>query len=468
MVSLSRVRDNSLHGAARGLVLLLAALWLSPAQAVPSSFGALLQVVAPNLPIVSIQNNRFERQVYVAAGALVSFEPWVWDAQKREWVYSVQPGESWVWVLRDMKTGYMLASHGVHYVGGEDMCWSDGACGPYTWRWVAWPLQCMPEEERYKIEIYHDNLPLGADYFRPTRFVPKIEQASLLESIAPKRTTESDGDATEIAVYLRDDLDCGQPIKEGRVKLAAMVTGGTNGQTYFTHGDIGTGKFSSLGFNSTLNPGGAGEKDTVIEGDSNDEGIFKARYQAHDHDADENIRIEVERPATDDDPKLTGEPADEALRIAVPGLVRITHDNAPLAFADGGTCPHDPSPHWLTPNTRSRVMTLASIYHLTTGRLLSLNDASLPYGGVLATRRVSSEADLCHGSHRQGIDIDFNSVDRLVGTPGQEPPGENMRTTNIDFRGEQWALLDYVDFWAEKLGGTDYHGTNSIHYRFPN
>jgi len=458
---------SALHRSA-GLVCLLAILYMPlPARAVPSWFDGLVQLSSSG-SMVAIRNNLYERQQYYAAGAGLRIDPWVTEPNTGNRIYDVQPGETWTWILRDTKTGTAIETYTVTYVGGDDLCWSNGVCGPAVRRWVMWPLRCVPEQNRYVVEIYHDGMMIGADTFRPTRFVPRIDRAIFPDSIAPKRTSSAEGESAEFNVLVKDDLGCDEPLEGVRVKYTATVVGRTNGQTYFTHGEIGTGKFISLGYNSTLNPGGAGEKDTVIEGDSDVDGIFKARYQVYDHGADENIRIEVKRPATDSEPEVVGEPVDKELRIAIPGLIQITQDNAPLAFADGGSCPHDPSPHWLTPNTRSRVMTLASIYHLTTGRLLSLNDGSLPYGGVLAKRRVAVETDLCHGSHRQGVDIDLNSSDRLVGTPGQEPIGENMRTTKIDFRGKQRPLLDYVDFWAEKLDGTDYHGTNSIHYRFPN
>lgn len=212
----------------------------------------------------------------------------------------------------------------------------------------------------------------------------------------------------------------------------------------------------------------------MIEGEADAQGVFKARYQAEAHGAEETLWFEVKRPATPTDPELRGESVEKPLLIAIPDLVRITRDNAPLAFADGGTCRHSPDPHWLTPSTRTRVMTLAAVYHLRTGRLLSLNDASLPLGGVLATNRITVAQEhkedgmpRCHGSHRQGIDIDFNEDDRQVGDPGSEAVGENIRIATVDIRGESRTLLEYLDLVAERLGGTDYHTDESIHYRFP-
>lgn len=455
-----------LRGAAVSCLLAVLCIPL-PARAVFSWFEGAVQYSVQDASVVLIRQSLYERQEYDAVGAYIGLDPWVWDPVAKEWVYGVMPGETWTWNWLDVKTGEVIASYSTSFVGGENLCWSHGECGAIGWMWRALGLRCMPEKDRYQVEVLHDNVMIGADTFRPTRFVPRIERAILPDSIAPKRTISAEGESAEFNVLVKDDLGCDEPLEGVRVKYTATVVGGSNGQTYFQHGAIGTGKFSSMGYNSTLNPGGAGEKDTVIEGDSDGDGIFKARYQAQDHGADENIRIEVKRPATDSDPEVVGEPADKELRIAIPGLIQITQDNAPLAFADGGTCPHDPSPHWLTPNTRSRVMTLASIYHLQTGRLLSLNDGSLPYGGALARQRIVGESGLCHGSHRQGNDIDINSDDRLVGTPGHEPVGENLRTTQITFQGKSVTLLDYLTHWAGRLGGRRIP-EEPIHYRFPN
>lgn len=55
-------------------------------------------------------------------------------------------------------------------------------------------------------------------------------------------------------------------------------------------------------------------------------------------------------------------------------------------------------------------MILDGIYsHITSGRRLSLNDASLPYGGLFDKGQRAGRP--CHQSHRRGIDIDINHQD---------------------------------------------------------
>ncbi|QKT02796.1 hypothetical protein HUS23_02705 [Ectothiorhodospiraceae bacterium 2226] len=422
-------------------------------------------------------NNLFQRQQYSAAGALVTFEPWVTDPETKERIYSVAPGETFMWIWRDVDSGQPLAFNSVSYLGGEALCWSDGSCGPSVSWWSALVLQCMEEHDRVRVEVYHDGAFLGADTLRPTRFVPRLTTTEMASAIEPKRTRLREGETTEVTVVVTDDLGCSRPIAGARVRVSATIAKSeTNAQPYLTKNDIGTGEFSSLGFDAVVNPDEPTQAGTVIEGVTDWQGRFKTRYQAQAHAAEESFAFEVTRPASGTDPKLVGQPVERQLRIAVPDLVRITHDNAPLAFADAGSCRHADYPHWLTINTRSRVMTLAAIYHNETGRLLSLNDGSLPLGGVIARARVTPEHESipqipnhgtprCHGSHRQGIDIDFNDDDRLVGTPGKEPVGLSMTATPSG--SGDGTVLDRLDVVTSWLEGTRIPSAG-IHYRFPN
>lgn len=158
------------------------------------------------------------------------------------------------------------------------------------------------------------------------------------------------------------------------------------------------------------------------------------------------------------------------MRIAIPGLVQITAENGFVGFADKGGCPHDPKPHWLTPRAKSKVLVLAAIYNLRTERRLSLNDASLPLGGVIANKlkdisptKEARDAH-CHGSHRQGIDVDINRVDM---------GGRNMTVEVVEDHGREGTLLDFMDEQVTDLNGSLHHTHNqageltSIHWRLP-
>ena len=368
----------------RVVALLLSLFFSFPAHAVPSEFDRLVQISTPDFTVSTIRNNLFNRQHYQAAGANVTFRPWVWDEEEEEWVYAVAPGETWTWIWRNTDTGVQLARHEISYLGGDQLCWSNGNCGTFGAWWAALPMQCMAEDLSVTVETYHDGQFLGSDFYEPTLFVPKVAQTFMPESLEPRRTSSAEGQYWEIMAYVTDDLDCERPLPGVQVGLASTIAEtATNGQTYFTRGDRGTGEFSSVGYDAVVNPGGEQEMGTVIQGETDENGLFVARYQAQDHGARETITFSVKRPGP---PEIEGASVEEELLIAIPGLVQITVDHGPVGFVDGGGCPHDPKPHWLTERTRNKVIGLASVYYGLTNRELSLNDASLPYGGVIANR----------------------------------------------------------------------------------
>ncbi|WP_156820438.1 hypothetical protein [Thioalkalivibrio thiocyanodenitrificans] len=437
----------------------------STAQALDVRFDGLIQFASGG-SVHLMQDNLFERQEYRFAGARVIFQPWQWDPEEQEWIYLVQPGDTFSWRWHDVADGRLVAWHDIRYLGGENQCWSNGHCGPggRFSAGAATGVFCMPDESRRSVATYFNGKPIGSDAFRATRFVPRVEPEISERRIEPRRTRSAEGQSTLIGGRVVDDLGCNQALPGVEVTIEATVRGGTNGQIYLAENDIGTGRFHGLGDGAVLNPDGPQQKDTVIRVETDAGGYFQARYQAEDHGAEERIRFTPRRPATVADPEVFGSESGEDLLIAVPGLVRITSELAHVGFGDRGGCPHDPKPHWLTPGTLETVITLADIYYIETGRMLSLNDASLEHGGVIANklRDISPTKEArdahCHDSHRQGIDIDFNSVDM-----GRV----NLRVATIEFRGEPWTLLKYLNYLAGRFDGIDFHGTSSIHYRFP-
>jgi hypothetical protein len=122
-------------------------------------------------------------------------------------------------------------------------------------------------------------------------------------------------------------------------------------------------------------------------------------------------------------------------------------------------------------SARSHVVALAELYQEKTGRMLSLNDASLQLGGVIAKSRITPEHEAvekdtprCHGSHRIGVDIDINRVDM---------GGKNMAVETIEVLDKETTLLEFMDDEVEQRRGSLHHSYNrsgeltSIHWRLP-
>ena len=144
---------------------------------------------------------------------------------------------------------------------------------------------------------------------------------------------------------------------------------------------------------------------------------------------------------------------------------------------NGGGCRHSDYAKYLDARVAPKVVVLAAIYRFKFGRSLSLNDASLPLGGVIANKTFGGsaggrDAD-CHKSHRIGIDIDLNQTD--IG-------GVNMMTTPVDQSDPEYKVLDYIEEQVANMGGNINASTwkeqtlssgesvmvrKTIHWRFP-
>ena len=423
--------------------------------------------------------NIFERQQFTHAGGSVGFDPWTWDEELSRYVYGLKKGDSLSIYLHDAASENYITHSTFSVISDDGLCWSNGSlefCGYADGMYIAFFQRCIPEDQRIKVTGYFNNLPVGHDTFTTTPFHPMVSEITMPAIMEPRRTKYGQGQHGEVTARVRDDIGCNEVISDAKVHIASTIAEShTNGQIYFTKGDVGTGRFSILDGSAQLNPGGEHERDTVIEGDTDLAGLFRTRYQAQHHGAEELLTFTARRPATETRGEIVGDKVlENRLYIAIQGLVRITEENAPLGFNNGVGCPHDPEPRWLTPTTRARVMTLAAIYNYRTGRKLSLNDASLSFGGVIANRKSEGRDEACHDSHRYGIDIDINRVDA---------DSVNMTVTTVEQEGKTLTLLEYMDERVMKVGGSIHHtygGTtevvdgrkiripSSIHWRLPN
>ena len=107
------------------------------------------------------------------------------------------------------------------------------------------------------------------------------------------------------------------------------------------------------------------------------------------------------------------------------------------------------------------MISFAAQYYYLAGRYLSLNDASLPLGGVIANQEKAGRDAACHKSHRRGIDIYLNGEDRHP----NDSIGASMDSTYIEFNGNRATLLKHLTDLVGQLGGIKVK-EEPIHYRF--
>jgi hypothetical protein len=426
-------------------------------------------------PVV-LTNNRYKRNDYEGVGAQLDL--YAGFAARPE------QGDSWFISLDRRDSGTRLAQAKIHYDEQQD-CYMMGttalACGirensdapddiSYAYLSVFFFGQCIRTED-YDLVLEYQlaGEPLTPSYkspfqFRPTRFQPKPSSASVPDNLTPKQffamgTIEIPGEEGEVSVAYHDDLGCLQRVEGAEVTVTSTVVGGSNGRLYLADGERGTGKFTSLGYNAEVDDTDE-FKSTKIIGDTDENGIFKVLYQAQDHGGNEIIKFEVKLPETEGEPGFIGESLERDLTISIPGLVEMTTTNAPVGFVytrppENG-CPHTPDPRWLTQNSFTRMAVLAELYRLYTGRKLSLNDASLPLGGMIANRKSDGRDARCHVWHRNGVDVDVNQIDIS---------GINMRSEMITRNEVSLPVLDFLTRLASSVGGARADET-PIHYQF--
>lgn len=457
-----------------GLVLLICLAASTSGHASPSfSFNGPYQYAANDgYRPVALTNNRYKRNDYEGVGAQLDL--YAGFAARPE------QGDSWFISLDRRDSGARLAQAKIHYDEQQD-CYMMGttalACGirensdapddiSYAYLSVFFFGQCL-RTENYDLVLEYQ---LAGELltpshkspfqFRPTRFRPKLRELVVPANLEPRRYRGLEGEVGDISIAYMDDLGCSTKVEDAEVTLTATVVGGTNGQAYLASGNRGTGVFTSLGYDAEVDetPDIMGTK---ITGYTDENGVFKARYQAQDHGAEETLKFDVKLPELDGEPAYIGEAIEVDITLSIMGLVQISEANGHVAFADLGTCPHSPLPHWFTPEARSKMISLAAQYYYLTGRYLSLNDASLPLGGVIANKKGAGRDAACHKSHRHGIDIDLNGEDRNP----DGSVGMSMDTAQIEVNGDKITLLQWLTRRAQGLGGIKIE-EEPIHYRF--
>lgn len=95
------------------------------------------------------------------------------------------------------------------------------------------------------------------------------------------------------------------------------------------------------------------------------------------------------------------------LDVGMRGLDRLPDTGPDWVVLRGGTAKH-PDANWLRSDAKATLIMIARIYHGTSGRLLSINDMSLPLGGMFDLDGQYSITG-GHASHRGGTAADINT-----------------------------------------------------------
>jgi hypothetical protein len=465
-----------------------------PAHAVVTTFEPYEQLSTTD--VRAVLTDRFHRPQFDGVGATARFQEPLFvdengDGRLQPEEYQVKAGESWTWIWRVLALDnvptagpFVWASVTSVYQGEPTRCFSNTPfCGSFL-AGIRFTMtdKCIPEGD-WEIELLHNDVSIGKQAFRPARFAPKpsiyAPFADTIEPVIPGQTAARH--ATGVRVRVEDDLGCGRPLNDVTVRFAnTIATSGDHGHAHFSASEGGTGNYScAFGFPCTLIDDGQDPEDTIVEGKTRTDdlfgpGAFVADYRARELGVRETIKLSLKREATAKDPEVTAPEVETELQIRYPGLVPV--DAGPIsAVANYGTgCPHDPVPSWMTIYSAANLADVAIEYKRLTGRQLSLNDASLPYGGLFDNRGGAGRNSRCHASHRVGVDIDINSQDdggvfvrcNVNPSTGQPTvPGCQPGTyTRPDGRAEP--LMEFVTNLFAREGAIQLPEGQSIHFRF--
>lgn len=258
--------------------------------------------------------------------------------------------------------------------------------------------------------------------------------------------------------------NCGQPLADVPIKLIATVVPQTGSHLHFTNSnEPATGEFIELPF--VFPPQLISDDGTMLDGVTDGFGQLLAAYEAGFYGLREQVKVQ----ATDPNYGGTTEAVDE-MSIRVPGLVPLETTSTLYSLRGGGTSACDVGhndtstqrrSHYVTPAMRDFIGTLAGRFYSTEGVALSLNDASLEFGGFFddGVRNAS-----CHVSHRQGNDIDVNvaSADYAPCTGGS---GLTCAATNPRYVG--YTRRQVLNLIATLELQATIVNEPTIHYRVP-
>lgn len=325
------------------------------------------------------------------------------------------------------------------------------------------------------MELYHNGALVGSRLFKPTRFSPAIVGLTHQAAITPELPMDNftarygyslareEGGKTDLHVRITDNLGCQKPLKDVQVQVKNTILPGTGGHSHFTDPDErGTGSYTALSPDDTF-PDNADL--TQILGKTDDQGEWRTQYAAGEFGLIEKIEITAVRPAGNGDAERR-DSTWSAVTINIPTVLTTPYNGVGgMVFVDGGTCDHDPVPddsyvessaRYMSIPLASRLVILDGIYsHITSGRHLSLNDASLPYGGLFDKGQRAGRP--CHQSHRRGIDIDVNHEDAQK---------VDIRNAVTVVNGDSMTLKGWLINFGPRLGLYQVIEDKSLHFRF--
>lgn len=370
---------------------------------------------------------RYQRYLHENVGIVAEYDN-VFDSFGN---YIIPVGEKlrWVWLRDDVQIGAFEYT----YVGGEDRCWVNSAgvrsCGTYNKFLVFNRFRCRPETGSYTVILFRNGEDVIRHGFDTERFKMRVDGSTVrypLELKPMEYEASGVGEKKRVTVKIVDDLGCNQALKDVEVVLQSFNGSENNHHTHFASGSKGTGKFVLVpGHDASLTI-----DDTKASGKTNGVGQLLIDYQAMNYALKEDVKIVFRRPP------VSGQ-IEQTKDLTVSWAIKLG-DYAPdpygLDFAFTGACGRahvGGGATFLRAEMWPLLKTGLEAFSAETGKRLTLNDGSFPWGGGVDT---IGGACRIHKSHRMGIDIDINGT-----TVGGMPQDLRWEWVSLE---EAWSPYD--------------------------
>lgn len=470
---------TTVHSAARAF-LLLASLLAVPtafAEALSAYHGAFVENSAGQRQ--PMEGEYYDRYTYpVIAGRL---EIALLDNGLQRFV--AEDGETWVVAMEVIvPNGVIEFAKGVIRYNGATQCLEFNGTpircefyipeGTSAWMYqlidVRFGTQCLPQRYLHNLRAY-DN---GTEYagsprsFTPVRFNPKVRNIDIASGMTPDLPANSHlpdkvvphvpATPGRVTIVVGPDIECGIPLADVAAELKTEVEPSVGSHTHILTTDVkGSGKFRN-----PANPAQLVEKAT---GKTDGRGEFSAVYVPGVFGIGEKVIATVSMPEGDGMPASSSSD-EESFEIRVAGLTALqeTADSNFVFHQSLVNCAHNPPARYLDTNTKQLATLLAGFYSRDLQRILSFNDGSTEFGGVLDQALATDRDKPCHTSHRRGIDFDLNRTD---GGDLARQGRANMVTTMTTFNDLAVPLWVWVAHRACDIGLERVPERGSFHLR---
>lgn len=381
-----------------------------------------LQATFEQVPLAAydlIESNIHQRQDYDLVGAEIIMR----TGPNNRPVH----GERWGVKFFEVTTNTLLSDLFWVYDSFSDCIYntygSVSACGlktnPFYKRYVAYLYaRCYPrvnnetgQDYEYKTVVSHDVADLSTYNYKPTEFVPRVNNnVDYAIALQPHIPGVQPAQTTPIHVIVEDDRGCGKLLRDVKVTLTNTIQAHSRGHEHFIGNEPGDGRYAVVApWDGTVKSFRPDNKTALEDGTTNKDGLFVTQYTSGELSVDETFVIETKNREN-----KPGKPLDKPILIRLPGLEALPAQG--LGYVIVKSDHHGYHHVYVQPNVAGPILTLPEAFAEEVKKSLGpqapatlpdlvFTGMSLSHGGLFDYRGTRRPP---HNSHRHGIDADLD------------------------------------------------------------